>query len=334
MKKLLTLIFAAALMCSGCEKEEEKEAAKSAACEITAFTVNGKAWRINNDSITCTFPVGTAKTSLAPVIIVSEGAVVNPASGTAQNFFTDAGVTYVVAAADGTTTKTYIAKATVAAEEEVTVDSGATGACSWTLTGDPGSYTLTISGNGAMANYSFYAPWTLYGSDLKTLVIQDGVTTIGENAFQGCDGLTSVTIPNSVITIGEGAFAGCKGLTSVTIGNSVTTIGESAFENCDRLSNVTIGNSVTTIGEYAFYGCKGLTSVTIGNSVTTIGEYAFYNCSSLTSVTNLRTTPQSISNGVFAYTVLSTCTLRVPASAVAAYKAAEVWQDFGTTESI
>ena len=111
------------------------------------------------------------------------------------------------------------------------------------------------------------------------------VTTIGQDAFARCKGLTSVTIPNSVISIGQGAFFNCSGLTSVEIPNSVTTIGQDAFWNCSSLTSVTIGNSVTTIGQSAFWGCSGLTSVTIPNSVTTIGQYAFYGCSSLTSVT-------------------------------------------------
>ena len=110
------------------------------------------------------------------------------------------------------------------------------------------------------------------------------VTSIGNNAFRDCSGLTSVTIPNSVTSIGNNAFRDCSGLTSVTIGNSVTSIGESAFEDCSGLTSVTIPNSVTRIGEYAFRVCSGLTSIEIPNSVTSIGRYAFEYCSGLTSI--------------------------------------------------
>ena len=144
------------------------------------------------------------------------------------------------------------------------------------------------------------------------------VTSIGDNAFWGCSGLTSVTIPNSVSYIGKYAFASCSGLTSVTVDknngtydsrnncnaiietstnklivgcnntiipNSVTSIGEFAFSDCSGLTSVAIPNSVTSIGESAFARCSGLTSVTIPNSVTSIGSWTFYGCSGLTSVT-------------------------------------------------
>ena len=147
--------------------------------------------------------------------------------------------------------------------------------------------TLTIQGSGAMRDYSSSssAPWYSYKNDIKTVIIEDGVTSIGSHAFSGCSSLTSVTIPNSVTSIGSYAFWDCSGLTSVTIPNSVTSIGEGAFDDCSGLTSVIIPNSVTSIGGWAFCGCSGLTSVIIGNSVTSIGERAFYNCSGLTSVT-------------------------------------------------
>ena len=110
------------------------------------------------------------------------------------------------------------------------------------------------------------------------------VISIGDFAFDGCSGLTSVTIPNSVTTIGSQSFDGCSGLTSVTIPNSVTSVGNNAFCGCEGLTSVTIPNSVISIGWSAFWGCSGLTSITIPNSVTSIGKGVFSHCRNLKSI--------------------------------------------------
>ena len=148
--------------------------------------------------------------------------------------------------------------------------------------------TLTITGSGDMVDYASYssgrAPWFSNRLLVRYLTLPEGLTSIGNYAFQACSGLTSVTIPNSVTSIGNYAFSGCTGLTSVTIPNGVTSIGNYAFSVCSALTSVTIGSSVTSIGGHAFYGCTGLTSVTIPNSVTSIGETAFRDCSGLTSI--------------------------------------------------
>ena len=158
--------------------------------------------------------------------------------------------------------------------------SGTTGACTWTLNGTE----LTISGNGAMANYtsSSAAPWS---TSITKVTIESGVTNVGNYAFRNCTNLTSVTIPASVTGIGYYAFYNCSSLTEVTIPDSVTNIENYTFYNCKALTSVTIGKNVTSIANYAFGYCSSLTNVTIPDSVTSIGDSVFYYCSSLTSVT-------------------------------------------------
>ena len=148
-------------------------------------------------------------------------------------------------------------------------------------------------------------------SELKSVAIPKGVTSIGGSAFSGCirletiyykgdlenwceiSGLSNMmspswtlyidgkkvegelVVPDGVTSIGSFSFSYCKGLISVTIPNSVTSIGGGAFYNCAGLTSVTIGNSVTSISDSAFSGCRNLTSVTIPDSVTSIGDFAF-----------------------------------------------------------
>ena len=93
------------------------------------------------------------------------------------------------------------------------------------------------------------------------MVMSSGVTSIGNQSFYRCSGLTSITIPNSVTSIGDRAFELCSNLTSITIPNSVTSIGWQAFYDCSGLTSINIPEGVTSIGDYAFYDCSGLTSV-------------------------------------------------------------------------
>ena len=180
--------------------------------------------------------------------------------------------------------------ALVASVSAIYAQSGTCGSnLTWMLDAETG--VLTISGTGAMDNYYYgrvgnkVSPWNDFTSVIKTVIINDGVTSIGEWAFYECSSLTSVTIPNSVTSIGEWAFFYCSSLTSITIPESVTNIGNSAFEGCSSLTSITIPESVTSIGESAFGLCESLTSITIPNSVTSIEMWTFLACSSLTSVT-------------------------------------------------
>ena len=159
----------------------------------------------------------------------------------------------------------------------------------WALDGESPNCTLYIGGTGAMKDYLYdqlsEREWHGSVGSIKSIVIGEGVTSIGNYSFRECTNLTSATIGNSVTSIGNAAFYKCSGLTSVTIPNSVTSIGKWVFVDCTNLTSVAIGNSVTTIGESAFDGCSGLTSVTIPASVTTIGEMAFSSSLNLRSVT-------------------------------------------------
>ncbi len=162
----------------------------------------------------------------------------------------------------------------------------------------------TFTGSGDMWDY---LPADELGwKNCSSVSLPDGLTKIGNSAFEGCTHLASVIIPDSVTSIGQNAFWSCTSLVSVTIGNSVTSIGNGAFDHCTSLASVTIPDSVTSIGNEAFSNCTSLASVTIGNSVTSIGEHAFYYCYNLAEVNvacsnPLNITKGDISNGYVAY---------------------------------
>ena len=178
--------------------------------------------------------------------------------------------------------------------------------------------TLTISGTGDIPG-SAGAPWYSRFYEIKKVIIKDGVTNIGNNAFFDYPALTSVEIPNSVTSIGESAFFQCMRLTSVTIGNSLTRIGKRAFENCVALLSVEFPNSLTNIEESAFVNCFVLTSITIPNSVTSIGNNAFVNCVNLKSFTFKGSTPPELAvNSIF--TTSSKIPVYVPANSIEVYK--------------
>ncbi|MBQ7567126.1 MAG: leucine-rich repeat domain-containing protein [Oscillospiraceae bacterium] len=208
------------------------------------------------------------------------------------------------------------------------IDSGACGDnLTWTL---DNAGVLTISGTGEMTNWTSLddVPWHDNSDSINTVVINSGVTSIGDYAFAYCSSLTSVTIPRSVTSIGEGAFGLCSSLTSVTIPDGVTSIGNYAFYSCINLMSATIPDSVASIGDGVFSECSSLTynkydnalylgnsnnpylalvavkdksivSCQIHKSTRFILDYAFEDCSSLTSIT-IPENVTSLGEGAFA----------------------------------
>lgn len=182
---------------------------------------------------------------------------------------------------------------------------------------------LTISGSGLMTDYSSdnKAPWYLYKNSITSVVIESGITLIGNFAFTDCSGLNSVTIPSSVTSIESDAFSGCSGLISITLPNNLNSIGNNAFSGCSGLTELNIPASVTSIGDDAFKDCTSLTStvlnndycvsrfknvfsntkinsIVLGDGVTTIGNNAFSGYSGLTEI-NLPATVTSIGDYAF-----------------------------------
>ncbi len=198
-------------------------------------------------------------------------------------------------------------------------DASSSGTCgenlSWNL---DRSGNLVISGSGPMDDYSINSPWA--DNRIKSVTIEDQVTSIGSYAFFGCSYLRTISMPDSIVSIGSYAFFGCSNLGSISIPGHVVSIGEQsfvgtpikslaipdsadsigdyAFSGCDSLESVSIGNSVGRIGDYAFYGCDSLESVSFGSSVARIGAWAFSDCVSLASV-DIPCSAESIGDGAF-----------------------------------
>ena len=181
---------------------------------------------------------------------------------------------------------------------------------------------LTISGTGAMSDYNYNTiPWYSIKNTIKSIVLSNGVSSIGDNAFYECLKLTSVSIPATVTSIGEWAFYFCRSLTGINLPNGITTIDKYAFRYCMNVVNITLPDSVSTIGNGAFSYCSALESInipdavtainqstfadsrnlkniTIGKGVTKIWSSAFENCSSLESI-NIPTTVNMIQSSAF-----------------------------------
>ena len=149
-------------------------------------------------------------------------------------------------------------------------------------------------------------------SGLTSLKLPSDIRLIGRNAFEGCSGLTSITLPSGVTEIQHSAFYGCSGLTSITLPSGVTEISNSTFSGCSGLTSLTLPSGVTWIGHFAFKGCSGLTSITLPSGVTEIGESAFANCSGLTSIYVYAEKMPKLRTNMFDGCDAKKCTVYVP----------------------
>ena len=175
--------------------------------------------------------------------------------------------------------------------------------------------TLQIDGTGSMKNYDNYpAPWcynysngTYRNQEVKTVIIESGITSISRNAFEGCHNLTTIIVPDGITMIGDNAFYGCSSLTEIRIPASVKSVGGSAFQNCSSLTQISIPegvywlestfsgcssllsvnlpDSLLDIENFTFKNCEKLEEIKIPSRVRTIGEAAFYGCKELTNIT-------------------------------------------------
>jgi len=184
------------------------------------------------------------------------------------------------------------------------------------------------------------------GKTDKSYSIPNSVSGFGAYVFYGCSALTSVEIPNSVTSIGEGAFTGCIGLNSIDVAtdnpNYCSVDGVLFTKDLTILLNYPAGKTdksysipdgVTRIGQQAFGFCSA-TSIEIPNSVTTIGPWTFEGCTELSTITCRAVNPPALGENSFGNLDLSAITLYVPAESIEAYKAADVWKDFGAILSI
>ena len=172
--------------------------------------------------------------------------------------------------------------------------------------------TLTISGTGAMADYTDTdAPWYSHSSDITSVIIGEGITTIGNYAFYQFNSLSSVTVPSTLTSIGSHAFHNCGVLLSITIPDGVATIGEEAFQFCSNLTSITIPNSVTTLGSNVFRFCNNISNIYVSWTE---------NIPAWNNMTNK--SPQS------------DITLHVPCGKTAIYQAASGWKNYTITDDV
>lgn len=191
--------------------------------------------------------------------------------------------------------------------------------------------------------------WFQQQKYIKNIIFGDEVETIGDQAFTGCSGLTTLTIGSGLKSIGGWAFSGCSGIMAIDIPDCVTEIGEYAFANCISLKSITIPDRVTIINEGIFCGCENISgNLVIPHSVEVIGAYAFNGCDSIETVTIGRSIKR-IAKGAFPYNLkkvycyaeapveidpmafsisIPSATLYIPEASYESYRSAECWNSF------
>ncbi len=287
MKKLLLMFAAAAVVLAGCKKDPDPVKVTGVTLNKTSLTLAVGA----SETLTATVAPADAAdkavtwTSSAPAVaaVDASGKVTAVAAGSAA---------IVVTTKDGN--KTATASVTVTDTTTTPIEpptppvatypiTGTTGSLSWSLAQ---SGTLTISGTGAMPDYAATAsaavtrageeaaPWAKYATEIKRVVVQTGVTSVGNNAFAGLGALTSVSLAEGIESIGAGAFAKCAALTAVALPATVETILDGAFADCAALASVTLPAGLESIGDGAFEGCSALEEITVPAG-TEIGDGAF-----------------------------------------------------------
>ncbi len=161
-------------------------------------------------------------------------------------------------------------------------DSGTVGDLTWSF--DSATGVLTVSGSGDMPSFDTSAPWYGYMSQIKKIVVKNGVTSISDNAFSRGNVLESVELADSVTAIGAHAFEQTGTLNSVKLGTGLQTIAEFAFYGCYSLEAVELPDGVVAVCEYAFASCNALSEVVLPDTVEFLGMGAFANCRGLKSV--------------------------------------------------
>lgn len=195
--------------------------------------------------------------------------------------------------------------------------------------------------------YMIGAPLVMHGcfegcTNLKTAILHNSVSSLGDNCFLGCTSLTDISIPSSVKEIGDFCFTNCTNLEKIVLPDSITRL-TATFYNCKRLKSITLPALTKTLSDHDWYkftianaggcfdGCTSLTEITIPESVTEIGSLCFHGCESLCKVTCYAATPPKTSNS---FEDENKKMLYVPEASIVAYKIAEEWKDFGNIISL